>query len=89
MDLLTWLRDHPGIVGDVALVLLYVDRWVHRRQQADEDHGAHLSRLDATMDKINLEASGRHSLIMSRIMAIELDVRELKTLIQVRRRPRD
>lgn len=85
---MTWLVEHPGVFGDVGVALLVADRWVHKREDTEEQHTERLTRLDKAVDAIQIEGSVRYSQIVGRIMSLELDVRELQAVVRIRRRTR-
>lgn len=72
--ILTWLGEHPGILGNIGVGALVVDRWVHKRQTTEIDHTTHLTRIDTDLEKLQEQASSRHSQIMAKIISMELDV---------------
>ena len=65
-----------------------VDRWRGRREASETTQGGHLTRIDRELTQIHAKGSERHSQIMGRILALELDVRELATVMRLRKHAR-
>ena len=82
-------------VNLVVLLFLAVDRWVHGQKAVQTDQGRSIVELqrgllhiDAQFERVNEEASKRWSETQSRLTEMELDMRELKTVVRLRRHPR-
>lgn len=87
-DVLTFLSRNAGMLQAMLLVLLYVDRWVHRQTSTDEGLDARMRIVEKAVDRINEQASERATKINAAILALQLDQREVMTLLERRHKDR-
>lgn len=87
-DVLTFLSRNAAALQAILLVLLYVDRWVHRQTSTDEALDTRMRVVEKAVDRINEQASERATKINAAIVNLQLDQREILTRLERRGRDR-
>ena len=91
MSVHEWVQLAFEIGGWVCLILLSIDKWVHKQdldQQSGRANVKHLEDRQIQIERMLVEAndlmSRKHSEIHARLGRLELDMREVKTVLRLR-----